>query len=837
MTKLLCPLITCLLLYSSCTDAPMPQPTEVLSSMEDVEKGPDRRRWIEQMHASAPEDDWRSIELSTALRKHALRSHERTFLNKRSAEELFADGAVVGTWVEKGSTDQAGSVLAVDYDPTTDRLYTVSAGGSIWRRSRTINDWTLLNDDLEFDNKVLHVLPMASGQPTLIAAIQGIIYTSSDEGVTWTVASGLVGDSQAQIAATATIKRPDDMTSLIIIQKASRFGDYVLYHSSDGGRSFEVVQTLGGSDNRNYDLEHVRSTGQVYLIEQLDADRSRISRWDEASTALDVVTPDSPIGAGSNGRINLQAAMISDTTLRLFVYRNDNIVYYSDDLGVSWSTKGGSYSASAWEVGLFVSEASPHLMISGEVEAHISGDTGQVWGTINRWYDYYDDVEGSLHADIMWMEEFDTPAGDPFIIINNHGGMYITYNNAVTVENLSLTGLHVCQYYDVETSPRDEDFVVAGSQDQGLQRGFFFEDGVEYMEQVISGDYGHITWERNGQRMWAIYPFGLVHYYNDAQFGGVAAGYEVQSEDEGVWITPMVHDPDDRASIVYVAGGSATGGAGKYLIKLEQRNGNIVAENMPFDFAISGGDITAIEIDPGNEAIWYVATSTGKLYKSTDRGYNYSEIGSSIPNGHYLYGADIVVSKLDPKTIIICGSGYSTPGVRISKDGGDSFRSLINGLPRTMVHELAYNSDETILYAATEAGPYAYVFDDGKWYDLTGINVPAQRYWSVDYLPDSEVVRYGTYGRGIFDLRLETTPTSTTTIRPDEPVATLYPNPASAYISIDSETDYSTVDIIDSRGQRVLQLAASERIDISALPAGSYYILIEGSASLPFVKI
>ena len=59
-----------------------------------------------------------------------------------------------------------------------------------------------------------------------------------------------------------------------------------------------------------------------------------------------------------------------------------------------------------------------------------------------------------------------------------------------------------------------------------------------------------------------------------------------------------------------------------------------------------------------------------------------------------------------------------------------------------------------MLFAATEIGPYVYSKNDNEWYFLSGVSAPDQTYWSVDYIPEINTARFGTYGRGIWDFVL-----------------------------------------------------------------------------------
>ena len=149
----------------------LPAPTEIKWDIEDHEKGPARRAWFAKLHQAEEGVNWEDIEYATSKRKHAEKVVKRKLLQKRSGEESFANGLVNGTWKERGSLNQAGSVLAMDYDPINDQIYTIGDGGSLWKRSRTVNDWTLLNDDLRFRKRVLTLLPGESGDNTIFSAV------------------------------------------------------------------------------------------------------------------------------------------------------------------------------------------------------------------------------------------------------------------------------------------------------------------------------------------------------------------------------------------------------------------------------------------------------------------------------------------------------------------------------------------------------------------------------------------------------------------------------------------------------------------------------------------
>ena len=75
-----------------------------------------RDAWIESMHKAAPGTDWRAIEYQNSMKRHEQRVLARTTTSSRSADEIIANGLITGEWKERGSRNQAGSVVATYYD-------------------------------------------------------------------------------------------------------------------------------------------------------------------------------------------------------------------------------------------------------------------------------------------------------------------------------------------------------------------------------------------------------------------------------------------------------------------------------------------------------------------------------------------------------------------------------------------------------------------------------------------------------------------------------------------------------------------------------------------------
>ena len=837
-TKILSTLLCCALIASlfiflkndAPKNLPTPSPTNgstmVKTGAEEGDNQEKREAWFELMHQTAPGTDWRSLEHQTSFRRHLERVSQRRSATHRGGGEEVADGHLYGEWKERGSRNQSGNVLVTEYDAQYDRIYAISAGGTLWRGSRDGFEWEVVNQDLRFHNRFLKIIETDDG-PRMLTILNDVPHYSDDMGESWKGSAGVYfTDDNGETRKAVVLE--DGNNTIFLLSKKSFWDDATLYRSTNNGTSFQTVYIFDNFNFNDITLHSPHGTDQLYVAEKVNGGTTRFFKYNPVSSNLELIVENSDFGF-TGARANLIGIQL-DTTRRFWAYNGDQQVHISEDEGKTWNLKG-NLPKSPWSVGLFVSPSNPDLLLMGEVECYKSLDGGANWYRQNGWGEYYDAVESKLHADMMYFNEFESPGGETFLLISNHGGLSISYDEMNTTPNISLLGLNVSQYYDVRTDPQNSLFVYAGSQDQGFQRGIgFTNDVVLSMEQVISGDYGHLAFTGNNQRLWLVYPGGWISYYANPQGGYLTDSWEVDSDDESVWIPPLIAHPDPARNAVLLAGGNKDGGEGSYIIQLEYSNG-IQATQLPFDFkSEADGQVSALGYSSINPQKWYAATTNGRFFYSNDEGQNWEQTINFVPTGHYLYGASIYASKLEENTVYYGGSGYSNPAVYKSTDGGATFVDISAGLPPTLVFELTANADESLLFAATEAGPYVYVTDEAKWFDLSGISAPSQTYWSVEYLEADEIIRFGTYGRGIWDFQIMDAVSTNTALDVTQSL-NVYPNPVTDILNIDLTklgNEAVNITVLDLTGkqlqQQLLMGQTVTQVDVTGLPKGGYIL-------------
>lgn len=784
------------------------------SAEEGGDEGMARINWIERMHTGGQErSNWRSVErLNRQKTRDRLRARGGLSARTLTQDSLFP--GYTGTWAERGSSNQAGSVIATAYDVETRALFAISAGGSLWKGDLDGSNWEVVEQKRQLGGNVLEAIRLADGSLRIIATEDNVPLLSSDAGQTWTQASGIPaaingwGDSRALVQVQQT-----DGLKLYMLSKVGYWENVNVYESLDTGMTWQIAMRDVGFQFNDVSLIKPHHFEYPLLLSR------------ETQSLLEI-RPDSIRDVGTTmfddfsiDRIRF-AGGADDNGLLLYAITDDNSVLRSADTGRTWTSEA-RLSERPWNVGFEVNPSNNEEVIVGAVDAYVSRDAGQSFDRVNGWAEYYRDPFTKMHADMMSFNTIVDEQGKEVMIIGNHGGLYLSDDWFGTTFNIGMDGLNVGQFYTVRSHPRYPDHIFGGTQDQGFQRGAGNLGETMPMDQNISGDYGHLTFTKDGRHLWMVYPGTAVAYWEDP-LSGLSDWYTIESLDESVWLSPVVAHPDTTRNAVLVAGGSAQDDTeGSFVLTFEaDNNGEVFPEQGDFDFKLesAGGVLSALATSPLNPDLWYTATDNGRFFRSDDAGNSWEQTVNFIPSGHYLYGQSIEASPVEDSTVWLAGNGYNNPAVYRSSDAGDSFVRDDEGLPNTMVFDLTSSDDGSLMFAATEAGPYVYVMDSLRWYSLMDANTPVQTYWSVEWVSADSIARFGTYGRGIWDLQVGQLPSNPDTIlvSTSSPLIEFnaYPNPVVEQLTIKSVSPIKQYRVVDPSGRVI----TSQQFQLSPKP-------------------
>ncbi len=735
-----------LLLTISCSTAPAvrparrvatlhPEPTEHRQD-EDAERRnrAERKRWIRDMHRTAPGVSWRDVERENGLRRQEERA--RQLASGRGALPVFPK------WKERGSRNLAGRMHATALSSLVgSELVAGSSLGGVWRGSLEGEGWTPIGNNL-FGGS--HGLAISPGSPEIITAITdgGLISYTLDGGATWHTPRGL----PASISfCRRVVVDPSSTRRLYLMLR--RNSSWRLYRSLDGGKSYAQVRALGTSPGDIW-IDRVEG-GAVYLLEGTSFLRSSDGgdTWNPLGT-IPVLAPQAVVLAGSeDGAPMFYATVRIGGQWKLYRSNGGSAWGYRSDINDYWETLAASIT-------------NRNLVFHGGVEVWRSTNGGLNFAKINGWGEYYGDPVSKLHADIPGIDMVWTQ-GQEITFISTDGGLYRSDDGGLTVRNISLEGLGVSQYYDTFTSKNNPELVLAGAQDQGYQRssGQAKNGGPLPFEQIISGDYGHLT-SSDGSHNWvySVYP-GFVLVQRGEANPRLVAYLDFPEGETLQWMPTVLADPDNARAFYLCC---------TRLWKYELIGSDWVMEQLPHDFTQSGGStLTALSIAPSDHNRRIAVTDSGVIWTTNNAGASWILSPDNGPQSHYFYGSALIHSPDDPLTAYLGGSGYSGPAVYRTTDGGMNWEPVGEGLPSTLVYDLAFEqSDESrvtqeiyrtgvhVIYAATEAGPFRLDPSSATWKDISSGEAPLTLYWSVEAVPSAGVVRFGTYGRGIWDYKV-----------------------------------------------------------------------------------
>jgi len=763
----------------------LPMPTEHRLD-EDAErlnrKG--RRAYIEQLHRAAPGVDWRAIEQA----------------NGRARETRHAAaGQRTSAWTEIGSRNQAGRMHCAAISVAGDSLYAGSDLGGLWKGDLWGNGWHPLSDNIY--GGVRGGVAVAGTSPEVITALStsAVIRYSEDQGETWQLPAGLPAVPQS---ATRVTRDPGNANRVYLLL-ASQGQGVELYRSDNAGRSYTLINHTNNSV-ADFWLDRVDGS-ELYLM---------ISRTLYKSTNQGASW--TPLGSlpSSPSKVILAGSEAGAPTFYVAARIAGNWeLWRSTDAGLTWAYRA---ELDDWWETLNCSTTDPNIVAYAGVEVWRSANGGGSFTKVNGWGEYYGDPLHKLHADNPGLEVFHIPGLGERWFPCTDGGIYRSDDRLLSVTNLSLQGLGVSQYYDVHTSVNSPYRIAAGSQDQGYQRADGLRNPAADFAQLISGDYGHLT-SGNGTHsiVFSVYPgFTLVH---QGEIVPVLHYLDFPAGSSHLWLPPIVADPEDLQAYFF---------CGQYLYRGRWTGGdNVTYTNHAQNFTTYGGSyLSAFAISPLDLDRRLAITDTGEIWYSHDRGGNWQHSDDQGPSSHYFHGTGLAFSPLDAERAWLGGSGYSGSAVYRTDDGGLNWTPAGDGLPATLVYMLAVESPASeTLYAATEAGPYMLPAGSNTW-QYIGTGAPLTLFWSVEAVPALGVMRFGTYGRGIWDFD-----TNAVTAVAEAPAAPFglanYPNPFNPQTTLSftlPAAGEARLVIVDAAGRALRHLHAG------SLPAGPQRLVWDG---------
>lgn len=700
---------------------PLPRP-------DGFEEGGDsyaeRQEWIASMHRAAPGFDWEAEEEGNVLAAMA-----------RRESALLSRAPTTGHWNEIGSDNLPGSVFVTMPSSNGNDLYVGTARGGVFRGQADGSNWVAIGDGVYGGAYHLAVMaPAGGGNDIVLRATGNQMWRTVDNGVTWQTPAGSGG-----ITSIRRLVQLQDaaQTLFAVVNQAG----WKLLRSVDQGASFTSVRSMNGLP----DLFTPRtSLGDLYLFDQ-----------DQLYKSTDKGTTFSAMGVSigfnvTDIRLGGHESSLNNTFSLAVKNGGGWELWRTTNSGVNWTMR--NTMPEMWSA-FCTSATNSSLIVYGGVELYVSRNAGTTFGRQNFWWEHPANRFGKLHADIMGV----TVVADPSLssgerwFINTHGGMSESLDQMITTDWLSWSGLATSQYYSTHTSRRNPNYMHAGSQDQGYQVSELGVPGssgswADFTE-IITGDYGHLS-SADGSHdlVYSDYPgFVLV---TEGMPNPIVHTVDFPTNFDGQWLPFMVADPVDK-NVFYLCG--------KTIWRYERVGLSGAWTYSALHPSAFGQQVSSVAFSKIDPSFAICVTTGGNLWTSNTGGSSWSSAGGGAPGAHYFYGTCIVPSSTDVDTVWVAGSGYSNPPVMRSRDGGATWQDLSDGLPNTLVYGIVEAPDGSgRMYAASENGAWELDPSNNQWTSILGGEGPITTYWSVETVPSSNAIRFGTYGRGAWDYFPET---------------------------------------------------------------------------------
>lgn len=613
-----------------------------------------------------------------------------------------------------------GRVNIVHVDPSNPSvIYLGAPAGGIWKSTNNGTNWTPLTDDLPqigvsgiaVDYSDSNTIYIATGDKDAGDSYCVGVYKSTDGGLTWNP-TGTMGGSNPSRAGDIIIHPTNNQ----ILWCATSNG---IYKTTNAGISWTQVQA-GDFSQGNIRLKPGDPT-KVYASSENSFFRSvDTGSTFTAVTVSTIATTSRIIIDVTPANSNLVYALSVNTSNTL------NGIYKSTNEGVSFSRAFGTpdilESNQAWyDLALAVSPTNADEIYTGCLNVWKSTTGGSTFSKLNSWSN--PTGPSYTHADIHYLGFHGNK-----LFAGTDGGIYVSENNGTNFTDLTA-GVQISQFYKIAVAKQTSANMVGGLQDNGGHaysgsqwKNYYGADGMDTAINPTNPNqyYGFI---QNGNSL----------YISNSAGNAISSSVSSPGGANGNWVTPLIANN---------SGELFSGFAGLYKLT----GSAWVQQNVD---GLGTGNLDEIAVDPSNDDIMYVANGV-KLYKSTNRGVNFTNVFNSV-NGNITF---IEVHSTDSNIVYLVTEGASGKVLK-STDGGVSFTDFSTGLPfigkNCIVHQ-GRNTDNP-LYVGTALGVY-YRDDTMSSWSPFDTNLPNVSVTDLEInLEDAKLIA-ATYGRGVWQTNI-----------------------------------------------------------------------------------
>ncbi|MBE0648630.1 MAG: hypothetical protein IH596_12710 [Bacteroidales bacterium] len=331
------------------------------------------------------------------------------------------------------------------------------------------------------------------------------------------------------------------------------------------------------------------------------------------------------------------------------------------------------------------------------------------------------------------------------IIEGNDGGLYISDTYASSWSKIN--NLPITQFYAIDIDYLKPERIYGGTQDNNTIRTL--TGGLDDWNPILGGDgmYTLVDYT-NSNIVYAEYQWGNLFRSNNGGNNMNYIGQNWENERKN-WSAPLVMHPEDP-SILYF---------GTYRIWKSTDKGNNwtpVSDDLTQGIDQYFHSITTIAISPIDPSIVIAGAGDGKVHVSTNNGLIWTDISAGLPNR---WVTRVTTDPFDVNTVYITLSGFRwdepLPHVFKSTNLGQTWTSISGNLPEFPVNDIILDPDiADKIIVATDAGLYGSI-DAGATWQWIWTDLPAVPTYALKIHAPTRKIVAGTYGLSTYSASLD----------------------------------------------------------------------------------
>ena len=374
-------------------------------------------------------------------------------------------------------------------------------------------------------------------------------------------------------------------------------------------------------------------------------------------------------------------------------------------------------------------------------------------------------AQAGLHADTHAIEV--DPSDNNTVWTGNDGGVWKSTNGGANWTSLNNTGFNATQFQSIALHPSDANYTIGGTQDNGTlrmrpdgtwTRTDYGDGGFALIDQNAAGTTTvrqyHTYYNQAGSLMGFATTTSSTAFENWSFYGCGGTSNGISCNDTAVlFYAPMALGPGNPNSVYYATD------------RLYRSINNGVTMTAVSPQFASGTAVSAIGISPQNDAVRIVGLRNGKVFRTMTGGATsaaMTDVTGAIP-AKYISRAVIDPNNANTAYVTIAAFfGNSTAHIykTTNLNATTPTWTPIGGstIPDIPVNAFVVDpSDSKMLYAGTDIGVYRST-DGGATWNSFSDGLPRVAVFDMAIQNGNRTLRIATHGRGMWEMSIATSP-------------------------------------------------------------------------------